>query len=87
MILIDFFKKLKVTKSNFVKDILILVGGTGFAQVISFLLTPVLTRIYSPKEYGILGLFTMVVLVLGILPTLQLQNIIIIEKVEDDNNG
>jgi len=83
MILIDFFKKLKVTKSNFVKDILILVGGTGFAQVISFLLTPVLTRIYSPKEYGILGLFTMVVLVLGILPTLQLQNIIIIEKVED----
>lgn len=73
-------KRVKIIKSNYIRNVLVLVGGTGFAQVISFFLTPVLTRLYAPSEYGIFGLFTMIVIVLGILPTLELHNIIIIEK-------
>lgn len=73
-------KRVKIIKSNYIRNVLVLVGGTGFAQVISFFLIPVLTRLYAPSEYGIFGLFTMIVIVLGILPTLELHNIIIIEK-------
>ena len=36
---------------SFLKNILLLVSGTLLAQVISFLASPVLTRLYSPASY------------------------------------
>jgi O-antigen/teichoic acid export membrane protein len=32
--------------------------GNGFAQIISFLFIPLLTRIYNPEIFGILGVFS-----------------------------
>src|SRR5690625_1762348 len=39
-------------------------GGTAFAQLLTLLLSPIVTRIYSPEEYGVLTTFTAI---LGIL--------------------
>jgi len=42
---------------EFVRDILVISGGTGIAQLLPILLTPVLTRMYSPEDMGLLGLY------------------------------
>lgn len=35
-----------------------LTGGAAFAQILNTALSPVITRIYTPEEYGVLTLFT-----------------------------
>lgn len=52
---------------SFLKNILLLVSGTLLAQVISFLASPVLTRLYSPASYGEFGLFTACTAIAGAL--------------------
>lgn len=54
-------------KNNFAKNVMMIAGGTAFAQVIGVLLSPVITRIYSPEEFGTLTLF------ISILGTISLQ--------------
>ncbi len=38
--------------------------GSAFAQVILFLATPVITRLYGPEEYGLFGVFGVIVTLL-----------------------
>ena len=45
----------KLNNSN--KNIVILVGGTLTAQLITIFLTPVLSRIYRPEDFGIFAIF------------------------------
>jgi O-antigen/teichoic acid export membrane protein len=55
------FSKLKLKNlqnSFFAKNVLFLSFGNGFAQIISFLFIPLLTRIYNPEIFGILGVFS-----------------------------
>ena len=44
-------------KSDFVKNVLILLTGTGLGQLIPIMLSPILTRIYSPIDFGGFGLY------------------------------
>ncbi len=44
-------------KNEFIRNILTLLSGASIAQGISLLAIPVLTRIYSPEEFGFLALF------------------------------
>lgn len=45
-------------QGGFVHSVLVLAIGTGASQLIVILLTPLLTRIYTPLQYGGLSLFT-----------------------------
>lgn len=49
-------KKINI-KSDFLKSIVVLTSGTLIAQVISYLATPFITRLFSPDEIGELGIF------------------------------
>jgi O-antigen/teichoic acid export membrane protein len=73
-----FYKRL--FKSEIAKNISMIAGGTAFAQFLSFLLTPVITRLYSPEEYGYLTLFISVLGILTIFMTLKYEVAIPIEK-------
>lgn len=44
-------------KSDFVKNVLVLLTGTGIGQLIPILLSPILTRIYTPVDFGVFGLY------------------------------
>lgn len=46
---------------------MVLVGGTGVAQLLPVLATPFLTRMFEPEEFGVLALFTAIVSVLGVV--------------------
>jgi O-antigen/teichoic acid export membrane protein len=55
--------------SDFSKNVLLLVTGTGVAAAIQILLSPILTRIYTPKEFGVLGLYSACVSILSVFST------------------
>lgn len=44
-------------QGGFLKAVSVLVGGTAFAQMISILVLPILTRIYSPDDFGVLSFY------------------------------
>jgi O-antigen/teichoic acid export membrane protein len=52
------------TKGSFGRNVTLLVGGTALGQIIRVVATPVLTRLYTPEEFGILASF---IALLGIL--------------------
>src|SRR5436190_26760 len=47
----------KLTNTEFGKNILVLLTGTGIAQIIPIAISPILTRVYSPNDFGLLGLY------------------------------
>ena len=48
----------KIFKGSFLRNILMLAGGTAIAQALAVLAIPIITRIFSPEEYGILTVYT-----------------------------
>lgn len=56
----------KISLNNFQKSIAVIFGGTAFAQLITILVLPVLTRIYTPEDFSLLAVYAAV---LGILLT------------------
>jgi len=48
---------LKIKNNEFLKSVMVLTSGTVIAQIISYLITPLLTRIYSTEEMGDLGVY------------------------------
>ncbi|HBC3535260.1 TPA: oligosaccharide flippase family protein [Vibrio vulnificus] len=67
-------------RKSFLSDISKLLSGTLVAQVLVFSITPILTRLYSPKEFGELSLFISIVSVLAVISSLRYNRAIIVSK-------
>lgn len=50
-------KIFNLVKSNFIKNVTVMVTGTASAQLITFLLVPIVTRLYGPENFGVMGTF------------------------------
>ena len=74
----------KIRHAEFLKSVITLVTGTTIAQVIPFLVAPVLTRLYLPEDFGLLALFLSVAGFLSIISTLQYESAILLPKDEID---
>lgn len=72
-------------KSQFVGDTLTLASGTAVAHVISFAAAPVLTRLYTPEQFGIFSLYSVVVSIASILTCLSYETAIVLP--EDDREA
>lgn len=55
--------------SKFSRNVVKLASGTTIAQLIPVLASPILTRLYSPEEFGKLAIFISIVSVLSVLAT------------------
>lgn len=51
-------------KNTFVKHVLTLMKGTAIAQFLPILISPILTRMYTPEEFGIFAIYIAVISVL-----------------------
>lgn len=58
---------MKFFKSEFSKNVLTLMTGTTFAQAIVVLIAPILTRLYSPEDFGILGIYLSITSILFVI--------------------
>ena len=52
-------------KSEFSRNVLTLMTGTTIAQVIPIAISPILTRLYTPEDFGILALFVAISSIFG----------------------
>lgn len=59
------FIKEKIGSDKLVKNVLMITGGTALGQIINTLFSPIITRVYSPEEYGILAVFSSILLISG----------------------
>lgn len=57
----------KLIKTEFFKDTITLLSGASSAQVILLLVSPILTRIYTPEDFAVLALFTALTTTIGII--------------------
>ena len=73
------------SRSEYFKNISKLVAGTTIAQIISFLVAPVITRLYTPSE---VGAFTFLISIAGgiaLVATLRYEMAIILPKDKGDS--
>lgn len=77
------FNKLKIrlNQGGAVKDVAILTLGTALAQFITIAASPVLSRLYTPAEFGVMAVFMAVVAIVATFVTLRYEVNILIPKI------
>ncbi|HEX3011504.1 MAG TPA: oligosaccharide flippase family protein [Syntrophomonadaceae bacterium] len=81
------FLNQQLPAGSFLRNVATLTTGTVLAQVLTILTSPILTRIYSPDNYGILSLFISIMAVLAIIACWRYELAIVLpEKDEDASN-
>ncbi|MEA1879149.1 MAG: oligosaccharide flippase family protein, partial [Campylobacterota bacterium] len=76
-------KKLK-PKSEFSRNVLTLMTGTTIAQAIPIAISPILTRIYTPEDFGVFALYMAIASIIAVVATGRYEMAIMLPKEEDD---
>lgn len=71
-------------KSEFSRNVLTLMTGTTIAQAIPIAISPILTRLYSPSDFGILALFMSLVMLFGSIAGFKYELAINLQDKDDD---
>lgn len=84
--MILFFKNIyhEFVNSKYMKDIFVLTTGVGFSQLIPLLLLPILTRFFSPADFGVLAIFMAIAQLLAISSTFRLEMAVVLPKKDTD---
>lgn len=70
----------KLLQSTFAKNVALISGGTAIAQILGTVFSTIITRIYSPEEYGVLIAYTSILGMLAISGSLKYEYAIPISK-------
>lgn len=74
-------------KKAFGRDVSKLVAGTMVAQVIGIILSPILTRIFSPSIYGMASIFISIVSILTVISCMRYELAILLPKNQKEASG
>src|SRR5699024_2640536 len=74
-------------KKNFVRNVMILATGTAGAQALGMLFSPIITRMYGPEAYGVMGTFTSLANIIIPIAALSYPIAIVLPKVNRDAKG
>ena len=61
----------RVMSSSLWKGVFVIGGGTALAQGIGIISTPIITRLYDPSDFGLLGIYSSVLTILLVLASLR----------------
>ena len=76
-------KKLK-PKSEFSRNVLTLMTGTTIAQAIPIAISPILTRIYTPEDFGVFALFVAITSVFSVVASGRYELALMLPRKEED---
>lgn len=71
--------------SHFITNVLKLVSGSVIAQALGVLLIPLITRLYSPGDYGVFQLFLSISSILAVLSCLSYHFSIMLPREDEDS--
>lgn len=74
----------KLRQSAFIRNIAIVMTGSAIAQAVGFALSPIISRLFSPADFGIFGSFDAVASIIATVATLQYSQAIILPKENAD---
>jgi O-antigen/teichoic acid export membrane protein len=77
--------KLRQLQSRFTRSVALLVGGTALGQAVVVLATPILTRLYTPADFGVFAVYTSILTVLIVIAALRYE--LAIPLPEDDEDA
>lgn len=77
-------KKL-LNRSEFAKNVITLVTGTGIAQAVSLLASPLLSRLYTPEDFSVYALFASTSAILSVVAAGRYELAVPLPK--DDNDA
>jgi len=73
-----------VKSSVFFKNVFVVMSGTAVAQLIGFAMTPIISRLFDPSDFGIFGSFNSILCVVGAVVTMQYSLAIMLPKEDSD---
>ncbi|HCH50150.1 MAG TPA: hypothetical protein DEV59_05615 [Proteus sp.] len=76
-----------IIKRKFVRNVIVVASGTAGAQIITMLFSPIITRLYGPESFGVLGSFTAALAVLTPIAALTYPVAMVLPKSDDEAKG
>ncbi len=73
-------KKNPITKSEFIKNVFTLLSGASVAQIITLIAIPILTRIYTPEDFGYIAIYLSVANIVAAISTGRYELAIMLPK-------
>ena len=77
--------KNSIASSDFTKNVLTLMTGTTIAQALPIAISPILTRIYSPEDFGLLAIFIAITAIFGSIATGRYELAIVLPEADGDS--
>ncbi|WP_165385766.1 lipopolysaccharide biosynthesis protein [Spiribacter vilamensis] len=71
-------------RNRFARSVSILAGGTAAGQIIVVAASPILTRLYSPEDFGVLAVFASLLGILGVIASLRYQLAIPLPETDEE---
>ncbi len=71
-------------KSEFSRNVLTLMSGTTIAQAIPIAISPILTRIYTPEDFGLFALYMSIASIIALVATARYELAIMLPKKDED---
>lgn len=71
-------------KEGFARKSLILTLGTGLSQVIPVLFTPLLTRLFTPVEFGFFAIISSITAIISVISMGKYESVVLIAKNDSD---
>ena len=77
----------RLREEGFFRNVALLAIGSASAQALSFLLTPVLSRLYGPDDFGLFGCFFALTGVISSVVTLQYSQALVLPEHDHEAAG
>lgn len=74
----------RITTKPFVRNVIVVATGTAMAQIVYMALSPIITRLYGPEAYGLMGAFMAIVIIIGPVSALTYPIAIVLPKKQED---
>src|SRR4051812_17597488 len=75
----------KLRESRFLQDVVTLMSGTVVAQALPMAFSPIMTRLFAPADYGVLGVYTAFTGILSVLVNSQYNHAIMLPAEDEDS--
>ena len=84
--MIDLLRKLKqlLPLGRFARNVAVLAGGTALGQAIVVLASLILTRLYTPEDFGVLAVYSSLLGILSVIASLRYELAIPLPEKEED---
>ena len=77
-------RRIQLQEGSFLKNVVILMFGSGLSQLIPFLFSPILSRLFDTDDFGIFTLFLTISAFLGVLASFRYDLAIMLPKKKSD---